>query len=128
MAKANHCEVAVTGLPLADGVVFGKAHARQERNYGADDGGKRPGLRLPGTRDPPHARGMGQVDATGHHGKMRQEGAARATRERTAVGRRQRPFMECLHGGLSLSIIPSCGACTEAALLTREESAADFAQ
>ena len=27
---------------------------------------------------------MGQVDVTGHHGKMRQEGAAQATRERTA--------------------------------------------
>ena len=34
---------------------------------------------------------MGRLVAAGHPGKMRQDGAARATRERTAVGRRQRP-------------------------------------
>ena len=34
---------------------------------------------------------MGRLDADGHHGKMRQEGAARAARERAAVGRRQSP-------------------------------------
>ena len=97
----------------------------------AYDGGKRarPGLRRPGTRDRPHARGMGQVDVTGHRGKMRQDGAARAKRERTAVCRRQRPFLvqpwQLMHAcsGPSLSMIPSCGAYTIAALLTREESA-----
>ena len=32
---------AAAAVPLAVGVVFAKAHARQERIYGADDGGKR---------------------------------------------------------------------------------------
>ena len=67
VAKANHYALrggshrdqwnAAAPVPLADGVVFGKAHARQERNCGENDGAKRarPGLRLPDTLALTHA-------------------------------------------------------------------------
>ena len=95
----------------------------------ANDGGKRArqGLRLLGTRDRPHARGMGQVDVTGHRGKIvrkaQLEQRENARRCADVKGQEQPRQLSHARSGPSLSMIPSCGACTMAALLTREESA-----
>ena len=84
---------AAAAVPVADGVLLGEAAAWEERSNGADDGGKRarPGVRLLIARDRPHTGALGRLDADGYHGKVRQDGAARATPARAAVDRRQRP-------------------------------------
>ena len=116
---------------VADGVVLGETHAWQSATVVLMMAGNEldPVFDSLAPRDRPHACVGGRLDAAGHCGKMRQDGAARAARQRAALGQPSKarlgqlwqPSHAC--SGRSSSTIRSCGACTMAASLTREEAA-----